>query len=182
MIYHIDILTLEVPQVARIRQMPVMVATDTHSKIKALASRLTAKNRRQVTIREVMDRAVTCLEDANAGGAWLSPQESWELMRERVQRSITATVIQVMRHYQPEVKHVRVGFNPVAEEMTIEIDGDPGFMVRTVDKQSAGGQGEELMDGQTIKGAAQMSRAAPSGGVEGNDKPSTQEFYHKIRR
>ena len=121
----------------RIQQMPVMVAPSTHAKVKDMAERLSLKVGRPVPIKEVIDRAITCLEDANAGGAWLSPVESWDVMRDRVQRSITAVATSVIRRFMPDVTHVRCGFDPVKEEMIVEIDGDPGFMVKTQDQQTA---------------------------------------------
>ena len=117
------------------KQTPIMVSETAHSRAKHLAEELSIKMGRPITFRDVIDRALDCLKDAHGIGAWLSPQQSWEIMQERVMRSTAAAVTSVVHHYEPGAR-VRVEFNPVAETLTIEVNGKP-FMVKSVDKETA---------------------------------------------
>ena len=117
------------------KKTPIMVSATAHNRAKHLAEELSLKMGRFVTLKEIVDRALEALGDAHSIGAWLNPQQSWALMQERVEMSMTAVITSVVRHYEPGAR-VRVEFNPVAETLTIEVNGKP-FMVKSVDKETA---------------------------------------------
>ena len=119
----------------RLKEVQVAVSVEAHARAKDLADRLSAKIHRPVTLREIFDRATECLSDAQKGSAWLNPREAWAAMQERVEMSMAAVVVAVIHKYEPGAR-VRMGFDNVREELSIEVDGEP-FVVKSVDKESA---------------------------------------------
>ena len=116
-------------------EVQVAVPIATHIKAKAMKKKMRTKLGYAVSLREVFSMAIDCLEDAQKGGAWLNPASSWALMQDRVESSTAAVIVAMVHRYQPGAS-VRMGFDRVREEISVEVDGE-AFVVKSVDKAHA---------------------------------------------
>ena len=66
------------------RYKPVQLRHETFAKAKRIKDRLSERSGLNISMANIVERALTCLEDAHDRGAWLSPKEAAVMMEERV--------------------------------------------------------------------------------------------------
>ena len=73
----------------------VSVPNATYDRLARLQTDLEALSGRNVTLGDVIERGMLCLEDAAARRAWLSPAEQEDVLKERVRTAVIANVIRL---------------------------------------------------------------------------------------
>ena len=71
-------------------------------KATALRDAITKKSGRKITISDTVARALDCLQDAHARGAWLSPQEAAPVLEQRHRDQVVSVVAQLLARIAPE--------------------------------------------------------------------------------
>ena len=95
-------------------------------KATALRDALAEKSGRKVTISGTMGRALECLEDAHARGAWLSPREAAPVLEQRHRDQVASVLAQFIARACPEKRLKGIAFDSANEMMTVTFDeGDP---------------------------------------------------------
>ena len=80
----------------------VGVPTAIYDRLAKLQKDLQALSGRNVTLGDVIERGMLCLEDAAARQAWLSPVEQEGVLKERVRTAVIANVI-MLREQVPDL-------------------------------------------------------------------------------
>ena len=92
----------------------------------ALRDALAEKSGRKVSISNTVGRALECLEDAHARGAWLSPQEAAPVLERRRRDQVASVLAQFIARACPEKRLKGIAFDSANEMMTVTFDeGDP---------------------------------------------------------
>ena len=91
-------------------------------KVTALRDALAEKSGRKVTISDTMGRAIGCLEDAHARGAWLSPSEAGPVLTERLRDSLASAFAQFIGREMPERRLKGIAFR--SEQMVVIFEDD----------------------------------------------------------
>ena len=92
----------------------------------ALRDALAERSGRKVTISGTMGRALECLEDAHARGAWLSPREAAPVLEQRHRDQVASVLAQFIARACPEKRLKGIAFDSANEMMTVTFDeGDP---------------------------------------------------------
>ena len=73
----------------------VSVPNATYNRLAKLQKDLRALTGRNVTLGDVIERGMLCLDDAAARQAWLSPVEQEGVLKERVRTAVIANVIRL---------------------------------------------------------------------------------------
>ena len=95
-------------------------------KATALRDAITKKSGRKITISDTVARALDCLQDAHARGAWLSPQEAAPVLEQRHRDQVVSVVAQVLARIAPERPLRGVAFD----------DGHDTLIVHFADSES----------------------------------------------
>ena len=97
-----------------------------HERATALRDALAERSGRKVTISNTVGRALECLEDAHARGAWLSPQEAAPVLEQRHRDQVASVLAQFVARACPEKRLKGIAFDPANGMMTVIFDqGDP---------------------------------------------------------
>ena len=95
-------------------------------KATALRDAITEKSGRKITISDTVARALDCLQDAHARGAWLSPQEAAPVLEQRHRDQVASVLAQFIARACPEKRLTAIAFDSANEMMTVTFDeGDP---------------------------------------------------------
>ena len=101
----------------------VAVKKSTLNAAKARRQEIIDRTGLRPSIDDTIARALTCLKDAHADGAWLSPQETARIMAARVDDRLKATVGQVLARFVPDLRVERIEINHDNERLVIHIEG-----------------------------------------------------------
>ena len=97
-----------------------------HERATALRDALAERSGRKVSISGTVGRALECLEDAHARGAWLSPSEAAPVLERRHRDQVASVLAQFIARACPEKKLRRIAFDSANEMLTVTFDqGDP---------------------------------------------------------
>ena len=95
-------------------------------KATALRDAITEKSGRKITISDTVARALDCLKDAHARGAWLSPSEAAPVLEQRHRDQVASVLAQFIARACPEKMLRGIAFDSANEMMTVTFDqGDP---------------------------------------------------------
>ena len=100
----------------------VSVRTADFEKAIALRDAITEKSGRQITISDTVARALACLEDAHARGAWLSPREAAPVLEQRHRDQVASVLAQFIARACPEKRLKGIAFDSANEMMTVTFD------------------------------------------------------------
>ena len=100
----------------------VSVRTVDFEKATALRDAITEKSGRKITISDTVARALACLEDAHARGAWLSPSEAAPVLEQRHRDQVVSVVAQFIARACPEKRLKGIAFDSANEMMTVTFD------------------------------------------------------------
>ena len=104
----------------------VSVRTVDFEKATALRDAITEKSGRKITISDTVARALDCLKDAHARGAWLSPSEAAPVLEQRHRDQVASVLAQFIARACPEKRLKGIAFDPANEMMTVTFDeSDP---------------------------------------------------------
>ena len=104
----------------------VSIATSDYKRLVKLRDELEKVSGRKVSVTETIARAILCLEDAHADGAWLNPREQAVVMQGRVDGQLKSVIAQVLARLAPEVRIEAIQIDHSTERLTIHIeDEDP---------------------------------------------------------
>ena len=106
------------------RQVSLRIAD--FEKAIALRDEITEKSGRKVTISDTVARALLCLQDAHARGAWLSPQEAAPILEQRHQDQVASALAQFIARACPEKRLKGIAFDSANGMLSVTFDqGDP---------------------------------------------------------
>ena len=95
-------------------------------KATALRDAITEKSGRKITISDTVARALDCLQDVHARGAWLSPREAAPVLEQRHRDQVASVLAQFIARACPEKMLRGIAFDSANEMMTVTFDqGDP---------------------------------------------------------
>ena len=95
-------------------------------KATALRDAITEKSGRKITISDTVARALDCLQDAHARGAWLSPQEAAPVLEQRHRDQVVSVVAQLLARIAPERPLRGVAFDTEHDTLIVHMaDSEP---------------------------------------------------------
>ena len=104
----------------------VSLRTADFEKATTLRDAITERSGRKITISDTVSRALACLEDAHARGAWLSPREAAPVLEQRHRDQVASVLAQFIARACPEKMLSGIAFDSANEMMTVTFDqGDP---------------------------------------------------------
>ena len=104
----------------------VSVRTADFEKATALRDAIAEKSGRKITISDTVARALACLEDAHARGAWLSPQEAAPVLERRHRDQVASVLAQFIARACPEKVLKGIAFDSANEMLNVSFaEGDP---------------------------------------------------------
>lgn len=105
----------------------VNISGQAYGKARELKAEIEAKLMLDVTLGSVIDRAITCLHDAQKGGAWLSPKEAAPQFEQRFKDHMIQLVGQLLGRVAPDRKLKKIDFQ--GGQMRVFIDDDKPIML-----------------------------------------------------
>lgn len=99
----------------------ISVRVPTWRKAQQLRSELAETSGREVTMTDVLDRALQCLSDAHAGQAWLSAPEAAVVFEERHRQGIASALVQFAARVAPEKVVRAIRFLPSEQRMEVDL-------------------------------------------------------------
>ena len=106
-------------------------------KATGLRDAITKNSGRKVTISDTVARALDCLEDAHARGAWLSPREAAPVLEQRHRDRLASVIAQFVARACPEKTLRGIAFDTKTAMMTVHFDQDDAISVWTGDAGAA---------------------------------------------
>ena len=103
------------------RRKLVSVPTDVAVRLERLRADLQAMGI-DVTLGGVIERGMSCLEDAHRRHAWLSPAEQAEPLKQRVREAVVANII-ALREQAPESGIIKVHYDQHNDLLLVDIEG-----------------------------------------------------------
>ena len=91
-------------------------------KATTLRDAITEKSGRKITISDTVGRALDCLTDAHAQGAWLSPQEAAPVLEQRHRDQMASVLAQFVARACPEKKLKGIAFDSANGMLTVIFD------------------------------------------------------------
>ena len=98
-----------------------------HERATALRDALAERSGRKVTISGTVGRALECLEDAHARGAWLSPQEAAPVLEQRHRDQVVSVVAQLLARIAPERPLRGVAFDTEHDILNVHFADSESF-------------------------------------------------------
>ena len=80
----------------------VSLTYDDYQKAANLRDTLAEVSGRRVTLTDTIGRALACLEDAHARGAWLSPKEAAPVLERRMRDQLVSVLAQFIARTMPD--------------------------------------------------------------------------------
>ena len=105
----------------------VSVRTIDFEKATALRDAITEKSGRKITISDTVARALECLEDAHARGAWLSPSEAAPVLEQRHRDQVVSVVAQLLARIAPERPLRGVAFDTEHDTLIVHMADSESF-------------------------------------------------------
>ena len=105
----------------------VSVRTVDFEKATALRDAITEKSGRKITISGTVGRALACLEDAHARGAWLSPSEAAPVLEQRHRDQVVSVVAQLLARIAPERPLRGVAFDAENDTLIVHFADSESF-------------------------------------------------------
>lgn len=102
----------------------VSLRIEAWQKAATLRDALAEKTGRNVTITDTIDRALECLADAHARGAWLSPKEAAPLLEQRLMDQIASVLAQFVARAMPDKTLAGVKFHPTRRTAVVLLEED----------------------------------------------------------
>ena len=96
-------------------------------KATALRDEITEKSGRKITISDTVARALDCLKDAHAQGAWLSPQEAAPVLEQRHRDQVVSVVAQLLARIAPERPLRGVAFDTEHDTLIVHMADSESF-------------------------------------------------------
>ena len=84
------------------RRRQVSLTGADYEKATELRDALTHVTGRRVTLTDTVGRALACLEDAHARGAWLSPKEAAPVLERRMRDQLVSVLAQFIARTMPD--------------------------------------------------------------------------------
>ena len=102
--------------------------TADYEKATALQGAITEKSGRKITISDTVARALECLEDAHARGAWLSrASEAAPVLEQRHRDQVVSVVAQLLARIAPERPLRGVAFDTEHDTMIVHFADSESF-------------------------------------------------------
>ena len=98
-----------------------------HERATALRDALAERSGRKVTISGTVGRALECLEDAHARGAWLSPSEAAPVLEQRHRDQVVSVVAQLLARIAPERPLRGVAFDTEHDTLFVHMADNESF-------------------------------------------------------
>ena len=92
-----------------------------------LRDALAEKSGRKVTISDTIARALDCLQDAHARGAWLSPQEAAPVLEQRHRDQVVSVVAQLLARIAPERPLRGIAFDTEHDTLFVHMADSESF-------------------------------------------------------
>ena len=105
----------------------IAVNVKDYERATALRDALAERSGRKVTISGTVGRALECLEDAHARGAWLSPREAAPVLEQRHRDQVVSVVAQLLARIAPERSLLGVEFDPGHDLLNVHFADSESF-------------------------------------------------------